>query len=145
MYLPDIEHPLSKDEYEVYKVCKQYDDRLLFKRHPENGDYVIFVYTDMSDGMPRLKPVLGFGKTLPTPDHVRKTIYEADTWRHGDRILREMDARKAAYDRNSAMIREAAAAETAEKLEHAVRSRGDSPVIKSLGKRGGDHNGVWRD
>jgi len=81
---------MDKDLFYAWKAAKNYDDRLVLKFNPEGQDYVMYVKTDMSDGMPRLKAVLGFGKTCPTADEVVKTLYNADGWKHGDRVLREI-------------------------------------------------------
>lgn len=134
-YFYDLEAgELSKEEYLCWKAAKDYDARLVFKFNPPNGDYILQVRTDMSDGMPRLKTVLGFGKRLPTPDEVTKTLYESDGWRHGDRVLREMDAREAVKKKNNEWLRSEIAGEAAERIEKVMRRDGKSPVIKSLPK-----------
>ena len=84
--------------------------------------------------MPRLKRVLGMGRTCPTPDQVVKTLYEADGWKHGDKILRDMDAREASRKAASKAIRDELSGEAAERIEKVLRDDGKSPVIKSFRK-----------
>lgn len=132
-YDPDAGE-LSKEEFASYRAAKQYDDRLVFKFNPENQDYIIQIRTDQSDGMPRLKTVLGFGRKLPTPDEVTKTLDGADGWKHGDRVLREMDEREAQRKKNNQWLRDEIAGEAAERMEKVLRRDGRSPIVKSLPK-----------
>jgi hypothetical protein len=125
---------MDKDLFYAWKAAKNYDDRLVLKFNPEGQDYVMYVKTDMSDGMPRLKAVLGFGKTCPTADEVVKTLYNADGWKHGDRVLKEMDAREATRKKNNQWLRNEVASEAAERIEKVLRDEGKSPIVKSLPK-----------
>lgn len=125
---------MDKDHFLAWSAAKKYDDRLVLKFNPEGQDYVIYIKTDMSDGMPRLKAVLGFGKRCPSPDEVVKTLYNADGWKHGDRVLKEMDAREAQRKANNQWLRDEVAGEAAQRIEKVLRQDGKSPVIKSLPK-----------
>lgn len=125
---------MTKEHFLSWKTARQYDDRLVLKFNPAGGDWIIQIKTNMSDGMPRLKTVLGFGPRLPTPDEVTKVLYESDGWRHGDKVLRDMDAREAAKKRNNQWLRDEVAGEAAERIEKVLRADGKSPVIKSLRK-----------
>lgn len=130
-YDPDTGE-MDKDHYYSWKAAKQYDDRLILRFNPAGGDYIIQIRTDMSDGMPRLKTVLGFGKKLPTPDEVTKALYESDGWKHGDRVLREMDEREAVKKKNNQWLRDEIAGDAAERIEKVLRKDGKSPVVKSF-------------
>jgi hypothetical protein len=134
MYVPGV-GDLTKEEYLAHKAASEYDDRLSFKRNPFDGQYAIFVKLDRHDvsKLPE-KPVLGFGYKVPSPDEVKMKILEADTWKHGQKILDDMDARKAAHDKANEDIRVAARDESAERIEKHLRKQGLSPTIKSLRK-----------
>lgn len=70
------------------KAVEDYDDRLILAKHEITGDWVAFVQL----GPDRMFPVIGFGKELPHPDEIRRILERADTHRHGDRILRDIQA-----------------------------------------------------
>lgn len=134
MYSKDGTPLQSKEHYLAFNAAYEYDDRLRLMFNEQGRDYVIFIRTDGSDGMPPLKAVLGFGSEVPSPDKVRETLYNADGWKHGDRVLREMDAREAQKKRNNEWLRSEIAGEAAERIEKVMRRDGKSPVIKSLPK-----------
>lgn len=133
MFLPEV-GSVTKEEFLAFKAAKDYDERLLFMRNPKNGEYAVFVKTDRSDGQPPLRPVLGFGREVPSPDAIRERLWNADTWRHGKSILDEMDRKKKQHDAENEWVRSNAAEESAERIEHVLRQNGMSPVIKSLPK-----------
>ena len=68
------------------KTVSDYDDRLILARHEHTGDWVAFIQL----GPDRMFPVIGFGKELPHPDEIRNTLERADTHRHGDKLLRQI-------------------------------------------------------
>lgn len=84
------------------KAVEQYDDRLILARHEHTGDWVAFVQL----GPDRMFPVIGFGKELPHPDEIRRILEQADTHRHGDKILRQIQ------EHNDRLQREKRAATT---------------------------------
>jgi hypothetical protein len=68
------------------KAVEEYDDRLILAKHEVTGDWVAFIQL----GPDRMFPVIGFGRELPHPDEIRRILEQADTHRHGDRILRQI-------------------------------------------------------
>lgn len=73
----------------VHRAVNAYDERLMFGRindesHPGYGDWVIFV--KMPHGEAPL-PVLGFGKQIPTPEEAVRRADEANTRKHGQKLL----------------------------------------------------------
>lgn len=83
----------------VHRAVQAYDERLIFGRH-DNGDWCIFV--KMPHGQ-RPVPVLGFGKhKIPTPEEAIARADQANTRKHGDKLLRmlkqEAEERKAMAD-----------------------------------------------
>lgn len=68
------------------KAVSDYDDRLILAKHEGTGDWVAFIQL----GPDRMFPVIGFGKELPHPDEIRRILESADTHRHGDKLLRQI-------------------------------------------------------
>lgn len=89
----------------VHRAVQAYDERLIFGRindqkHPGFGDWCVFV--KMPHGQNPV-PVLGFGKNeMPEPEEVIRRCDQANTRKHGDKLLRllrqEADERKAMAD-----------------------------------------------
>jgi len=120
--------------YAAYKVdyaVRQYDNRLMFARNMDNGDWCIFVRMP-NDAEPY--PILGFQDTIPEPFEAIDRLKAADTMRHGDRIYKDMVASQEKYRADLKYTADQAIADSAERTEHMMRQRGASPVIKSLPK-----------
>lgn len=63
----------------IDKAVTEYDERLFFRRNPQNGQWTVF--RKMEHGVEPL-PVLGFGFDIPSVDRVLKRLYESDSRRH---------------------------------------------------------------
>lgn len=103
---------IDLSEYRVDKAVNEYDERLYFARNLSTGQWCIYLRTVPSE--PDL-PLLGFDE-VPHPEDAIKRLYRADTLRHGEKILDEMN-------RHNEKIREQArkdAAEAAEELAEVV-------------------------
>lgn len=94
------------------KAVEDYDDRLILAKHEITGDWVAFIQL----GPDRMFPVIGFGRELPHPDEIRRILEQADTHRHGDRVLTEIQREN---DRLQAEKRKAAAEAIEEAAEYA--------------------------
>jgi hypothetical protein len=94
------------------KAVEDYDDRLILAKHEHTGDWVAFIQI----GPDRMFPVIGFGRDLPHPDEIRSTLERADTHRHGDKILRQIQETN---DRIQREKRNAAAEAIEEAAEYA--------------------------
>src|SRR5882724_9569763 len=86
-YLPEV-GDVSWEFIRADRAAQEYDERLRFRVHPENGQYAIFIR--QPDGKPDY-PILGFQWTIPHPDDVKKKLYETDTVRHGDEMLDKLN------------------------------------------------------
>lgn len=81
----------------VDKAVREYDERLRFGRNELTGDYCIFIKMPRNyiGGVPSpegpLYPVIGFGKEIPEAGYAIHRLRKADTMRHGEAILREMN------------------------------------------------------
>jgi hypothetical protein len=136
----DLWLPNGKD-YRAYKVdqaVREHDDRLMFARNEETGDWCIFIR--MPGDRPPF-PVIGFQNTIPEPHEAITKLNAGDTRKHGDRLL--MEARRADEQRRKALeyVSDQAASDAAERTEHMMRQRGASPIIKSTRKKGVNSDG----
>lgn len=93
----------------LQRVCHEYDDRLELARHEITGDWVVFIKLEGGN----LYPVIGIGRDLISPEELQKRLYKADSRRHGDKILREINENneriKQGYRQKSDEASEAAA------------------------------------
>jgi hypothetical protein len=117
--------------YRVDRAVNEYNDRLSFGRNEDTGDWCVFMRMPSPEP---LLPLFGFGDSIPEPDEVIKQLWKADSLRHGDKILnqiiREQEDRKKRYEYAASQASE----ESAEVLEHFLRKKGKSPIVKSLPK-----------
>jgi hypothetical protein len=94
-----VQHPrlglVDSAVFRLDKTVNEYDAKLHLDRHPETGDWA--VYIDMERPQPPY-PVLGLGKTLPTTDQLLQKLRESDSQRH--------DIRKKINEANEAHMRE---------------------------------------
>ena len=68
----------------VHRALQAYDDRLMFGRNEDTGDWCAFV--KMPHGQAPV-PVIGFGRELPTPEDAVKRCDAANTRRHSTQLL----------------------------------------------------------
>lgn len=125
--------PNGKD-YRAYKVdqaVREHDDRLMFARNEETGDWCIFMRMP-GDRQPF--PVIGFQDKIPEPHEAITRLNAGDPRKHGTRLL--MEARRADEQRRKDLeyVSNQAAAESVEHVEHMMRQYGKSPIIKSTRK-----------
>ena len=123
------------EEWKVDQAVKAYDSRLMFARNEENGDWCIFIK------MPRPNdpyPILGFQDRIPDPGEAIVRLKAADTMRHGDRIYNEVVKSQMDYRANLKYNADQAIGDSAERVEHMMRQRGASPIVKVfVGEKGG--------
>lgn len=120
----------------VNAAAMEYDERLRFGFNEVNGDWVLYIKMPRDfeafyyiDGEP-VFPVLGFGTEIPTPEKAVKRLSEADTLRHGTRILDRMNKENAALEKARDDEASARHEEVAERIEHALRQEGQSPFAR---------------
>ena len=126
----------GKGEYDIRvwrvdKAVREYNERLMFGRNEDTGDWCVFIKAPHPQDP---IAVLGFGDSIPEPDAAIKRLYEADTLRHGDEILKRIVREQNDYRKSLEYASDQASEESAEVIEHMMRMRGDSPVIKSFSK-----------
>lgn len=109
--------PQGGEEMAAARAVKEYDPDLELGRHTMTGDWCIWLLRRGQEPI----PVIGLGPTLPSPEALQKRIYDADSRRHGDAMLRRMNAENEAWDRARAREAEEAAGIAAEAYEWAAR------------------------
>lgn len=118
--------------YKVDAAVRQYNERLSFKLNEDTQDYCI--YMRMPYPEPDL-PILGFGREIPHPDLACKKLWESDTMIHGDKILNDILKSQEDFKNAKRYAADQATEDSAERIEHVMRMKGDSPVIKSFSKK----------
>lgn len=118
--------------YKVDAAVRQYNERLSFKLNEDTQDYCI--YMRMPYPEPDL-PILGFGREIPHPDLACKKLWESDTMIHGDKILKDILKSQEDFKNAKRYAADQATEDSAERIEHVMRMKGDSPVIKSFSKK----------
>lgn len=117
--------------YTINSLLKDYDSRLMFSKHPETGDWCVFIE------MPRPEqpyPVMGFGDNIPEASMVLDRIKQGDTMRTGNTIYRDIVRSQERFRAAQTYKTDQAGEESAEVIEHFMRKEGKSPIIKSLPK-----------
>lgn len=124
------------EAHRVDTAVREYDERLFFDEHPVNGQWCIFIkvgaelpyYPDMlyMEGT-NVIPILGFDK-IPHPEDALKRLYAADTVRHGEQILDDMNRRNEAAKKAAAKQADEATGEAAEAMEWFNRQVDKHPV-----------------
>lgn len=128
---------VSYEAYRVDRAVREYDERLMFGRNEDTGDWCIFIRLP-GDNPPY--PVIGFQDTIPDPATAIARLNQGDTRKHGERIYKEiLESEK----RRKALLEYAsdqAAGDSVERTEHMMRQRGASPIIKVYSKGVGKHD-----
>lgn len=88
----------------VDRAVSDYDERLIFAQHPENGQWCVFLKANADMDYDRemlsihgynVVPILGFDD-IPGADEAIRRLYKADTVRHGEYILDQINAQNEA-------------------------------------------------
>jgi hypothetical protein len=110
----------------VDKAVSEYDERLYFEHNPETNQWCIFLKTIPSE--PDL-PLLGWDE-IPNVDVALRRLYNADSLRHGEKILNDMKRHNKAIDKKYADKTSDGAGQVAEVLEVMHRKQGTHPVSR---------------
>jgi hypothetical protein len=120
---------VNYEAYRVDRAVNTYDERLMFARNEDTGDWCVFVR------MPRPQdpfPLMGFGNEVPNPDVVLARVQEGHLVRHKERIWSEIVESQKQYRKDLDYLGDQASEESAEVVEHFLRQHGKSPVIKEF-------------
>lgn len=112
------------------RFVNEYDERLSFKRNPATGDFCIYIRMERGSDPPEV-PVIGFGPNMPSRDEVQRRLYNADTMRHGERLLNAMNEHNERLKQVGRDAADEAAWDTTERIEKFMRKHGKSPIVKS--------------
>jgi hypothetical protein len=117
--------------WRVDQAVNEYDERLLFAKNEETGDWCVFV---RMPGAEPPYPVCGFGRDIPSVDDVMVRIRRSDTMRNGDAIYKDLIRSQEKYRAELKYNGDQATDESVEVVEHFMRKHGKSPIIKSFSK-----------
>ena len=123
---------VDSDVYKVDAAVRQYNERLSFGLNEDTQEYCIFMRMPYPEPV---LPILGFGREVPHPDAACKKLWESDTMIHGDKILNDILKSQEEYKAALRYNADQATEDSAERVEHLMRTKGDSPVIKSFSKK----------
>lgn len=122
---------VNYNAYRVDRAVNEYDERLMFGRNEDTGDWCVFVR--MPSPRPPF-PVFGFGDRIPEPDEALSRIKEGHLVEHKERIWREVVDSQNKHKADLEYAADQAGEESAERTEHLMRKHGKSPIIKVLPK-----------
>jgi hypothetical protein len=123
---------VDSNVYKVDAAVRQYNERLSFKLNEDTQDYCIYMRMPYPESD---LPILGFGREIPHPDLACKKLWESDTMIHGDKILKDILKSQEDFKNAKRYAADQATEDSAERIEHVMRMKGDSPVIKSFSKK----------
>lgn len=112
---------LAMGELAAARAVEEYDPELMLGQDRRSGDWVVLIKRDPP------YPVFGLGPTLPSPDEIKRRLYQADTKRHGGKLADELDR---ANERAKQELRDRAddaTGEVAEALDWGFRKLGSHP------------------
>lgn len=131
LYIPGYGE-LTREEIAIDRVCHEHDPELIFRRNPKTGFLTIFqrlmrdnVYVrNQSDNLVdgNLFPIIAYPERMPTPDEVKKWLYEHDAYRYD--LLEQVRKRNGQKLQASQKNYEAKRTEGAVRLEHLIRKDG---------------------
>lgn len=131
------------DAARVDAAVREYDERLSFGFNPANEDWCVYIKLPRGfENAPYYienEPVwivLGFQHRIPSPDEAIKRLYETDALKHGSALLDKMNAENERLKKKQAEEFEAQMDEATERVEHALRYHGKSPITKIYFTRG---------
>ena len=124
LYIPGMGE-VNLEEYRVHRAVQEYDERLMFGRNLDTGDWCIFV--KMPHGEDPIA-VLGFGTELPAPEEAVRRADAANTRKHGQAIRERMEAHNEEIREKKRKESEETAEIGAEILDYAYRKAGVHPA-----------------
>ena len=100
LWLPNT---VNYEAYRVDRAVREYDERLMFGRNEDTGDWCVFMR------MPSPQepfPVFGFGSRIPDPVEALAKVQEGHLVRHKERIWKEITDSQAESRLVSALVSE---------------------------------------
>lgn len=122
LYLPDV-GLTSSDERAAAAAVREYDESLQLGFRKDAQEWVIFME---HNGEPF--PVLGLGRSLPSPDLIKRRMYETDIRRHGDKIFHKIQRHNDLLQAEQKAALDEKVGIAAEHLDHAFRKEGVHPT-----------------
>lgn len=122
---------MNMDAYRVDRAVNAYDERLMFARNEDTGDWCVFVR--MPSPKPPM-PVFGFGNRIPDPVEAVARVQEGHLVKHKERIWKEVTESQEQFKKKFSDKADDARDESVEAIEFMMRKDGLSPIVKSLPK-----------
>lgn len=114
----------------INDAVMRYDKYLRFGFNPTNGDYILYVLMPrgfdaayLIEGEPAY-PIIGFGRDIPTVDHVLARIRAADVRKRGIDVYNAMLRFNAELKSKNDLVMAGRVEEAAERIEHFTRKSG---------------------
>jgi hypothetical protein len=114
----------------VNAAVREYDPELQFGRNEANGQWCIFM-----ERHGNRVPILGF-REIPHPDDALKRLYQADTRRHGSKILDDLNKENQRIKAEKEHAVQEATGELADAAEYAAREDGLHPTPRIFVPKG---------
>lgn len=110
---------------QAIQAVEEYDPDLTIGQHEQTGEWVVLLKRG-PEGRPF--PVFGVGAHLPSPEALKKKLYDSDVRRHGGRIAQKLEAQAEARRRAERSNAAAATEEVAEAFLWAARKDGKAHI-----------------
>lgn len=111
-------------------ALREYDERLRFGKNEANGDWCVFLIARGEEPI----AVLGFQNEIPTKEAMMHRLEQADTRRHGDWVLRQMEEHNRKLKEELDRPASEAAGEVATAMESFMHAQGRTPYHRSYSK-----------
>lgn len=106
------------------KAAKEYDSNLDFGKNDRTGQWCVYLMQGTIEGARKGDlPVLGFNH-IPSPDEVKKRLYESDAVRHGKELLDSINRHNEDINDTFREATEDAEGQLAEAFEWGMRKEG---------------------
>lgn len=128
LWLPNT---MNYEAYRVDRAVREYDERLMFARNEQTGDWCVFIKMPKGE---QPYPVLGFQDTIPEPHQAMERLMAADCMRHGNKIYDDVMRSQQKVKDDARKVADEARDESVEHIEFMMRQHGKSPIIKSFSK-----------
>lgn len=128
IWLPDSH--TFRELLPLNRALNAYDERLRFGRNEDTGDWCVFL---VARGEAPI-PVLGFQDKIPSVEECMARVDAADTKKHGDQILDEINKHNAKIKADLAAKADEAEWQLAEAQESWHVAHGTAPYARSYSK-----------
>lgn len=117
----------AREAIAARKAAKEYDANLDFGKNEKTGQWCVYLMQGTMEGSRKGDlPVLGFDR-IPSPDEVKKRLYESDAVRKGKELLDAVNRNNDEINQGFEKRTVEAEGELAEAFEWGMRTEGMTP------------------